>query len=240
MSTLQQQLAQAIAERQALEMSLQSTNAYFINTARSRAAEARSELNRSPGMTSAARARLNNDIARYEQIASSFQSGALPSWDTLTPMDSPIFGDESVGFVPRRPDGTVIRRSEWSGNEVRSMNRSWYDGIASSATRMSSLQTQIDVLQREIAAGGGTIDDSAGPGTGPGPGPGGGGTPGEDGGIVDPTNPNNPSGVPTKPSPRLPEEGRRQTADRPRMDRRRLNIAFGAPRVGVGINIPSY
>lgn len=239
MSTLQQQLAQAIAERQALVGN--------IDVMRS---TAMSELDRVQGLWTTGpygRYPVNapGEPIRYERDTRALQYVSSGFNSIRSSLNSGQFAaQQAVGFfstpfVGRRPDNnTNFTYSNVGGN----INPDIFTGLESSIARLQSTQTTIDNLQREIAAGGGTIDNPTDPGTGtgPGPGPGGGGTVDTGGGIVDPTNPNNPSGVPTKPSPRLPEEGRRATADRPRMDRRRLNIAFGAPRVGVGINIPSY
>lgn len=218
-----------IAELTAQMIALQAQQQAFRTTTASRL---RAASLSSPYGTQATRDRL-------AQWATRIDSGeAIPLSEIDQFNTSASLNPEWIYF------GAEPNYSGLSGTQIGAMNAQLRNQYRTQYQTYLSTGTQLDVLREQIDAINAELENGAGPGTGtgpgPGPGPGGGGTPGEDGGIGDPTNPNNASGVPTKPSPRLPEEGRRATADRPRMDRRRLNIAFGAPRVGVGINIPSY
>jgi len=215
-----------IAELTAQMIALQTQQQAFRTTTASRL---RAASLSSPYGTQATRDRL-------AQWASRIDSGdAIPLSEIDQFNTSAGLNPEWIYF------GAEPNYSGLSGTQIGAMNAQLRNQYRTQYQTYLSTGTQLDVLREQIDAINAELESGAGTGTGPGPGPGPGGGPGDTGGeITNPVDPTNPNGVPTKPSPRLQEEGRRQTADRPRMDRRRLNIAFGAPRVGVGINIPSY
>lgn len=215
-----------LAELTAQMIALQSQRQAFQT---STAARLRAASQSSPYGTQATRDRLAQWATRME----SGQPIPLSEIDQFN--TSASLNPEWIYF------GAEPNYSGLSGTQIGALNAQLRNQYRTQYQTYMSTGTELDVLREQIDAINAELENGAGPGTGTGPGPGPGGGPTDEGGIGgNPTDPNNPSGVPTKPSPRLQEEGRTARADRPRLDRRRLNIAFGSPRVGVGVNIPTY
>ena len=212
--TPQQQLAQKIAERSAMQAMIQTQNTALAAQARAMSNEAARNLSTFPGMTSAARALEVSKRDNYSRIEQEFLGGGVSNRDALRIAP----GSESYNFATalpvsaglynvQRPQGMDDR--QWRSQSSAMMDN-WWNSYFQQRSSMTSLDAQIAELTAQIA----TANNQ--------PGAGGTGTPGSP----------PPGGTPPQEVMQEPAA----TRDRARRDIAR--VAFGSPRFGVGLNIP--
>jgi hypothetical protein len=146
--TPQQQLAQRIAERSAMQAMIQTQNTALAAQARALSNEAASNLSSSPGMTSAARALEISKRDNYSRLEQEFLGGGVSNRDALRIAP----GSQSynfatalpsrAGFVPYTPQNVSAYNTQLDG---------WWNSYFQQRSSMTSLDAQIAELTAQLA-----------------------------------------------------------------------------------------